>query len=237
MRAPIIPESGPKRKLLDAAEQLFAEKGFEAVSVRDITKLANANVAAVNYHFGSREGLLTMVMTRYLAPVNEERMALLDEAERRAGGKALSVEEIIIAMSRPLINQVMRSEMSEQVFCKLLARVISEQNDDLSFAVETHLRSAAHRFYDALEKALPDVSREEIAWRLHFTHGAVVKLLYHQEMFKRVAEIPDATLEESFQRFIRYAVAGMCQQPASAPVKEAAPAKMEKVTPQGSFDF
>ncbi|MFT4176815.1 MAG: TetR family transcriptional regulator [Luteolibacter sp.] len=234
MRAPIIPETGPKRKLLDAAEQLFAEKGFEAVSVRDITKLANANVAAVNYHFGSREGLLTMVVTRYLAPINEERMALMDEAERKAGGKPIPVEEIIVAMSRPLINQVTRAEMSEQLFCKLLARVISEQSDNLSYAVETHLRSAAHRFYDALEKALPDLTREEIAWRLHFTHGAMVKLLYHQEMFKRVADIPDSTLEESFQRFVRFAVAGMCQ---SSLDKDAAPRKSGKASPQASFDF
>ena len=74
MRETTIPESGSKRKLLETAEQLFADKGFEAVSVRDITQLAKTNVAAVNYHFGSRDSLLGMVMMRYMQPVTEERL-------------------------------------------------------------------------------------------------------------------------------------------------------------------
>ena len=72
-------ESGAKQKLRIAAEQLFAEKGFEAVSVRDITQRSKSNVAAVNYHFGSRDGLVASVLERCVAPVNAERIARLDK--------------------------------------------------------------------------------------------------------------------------------------------------------------
>ncbi|MEO8616967.1 MAG: helix-turn-helix domain-containing protein, partial [Luteolibacter sp.] len=65
MRELTIPESGPKRTLLNAAEQLFATKGFESVSVRDVTQSVKMNVAAVNYHFGSREQMLSLVILRY----------------------------------------------------------------------------------------------------------------------------------------------------------------------------
>ena len=92
MRDFTIPESGAKRKLLDAAELLFAEKGFEAVSVRDITQLAKTNIAAVNYHFGSRDHLLTLVMMRYMTPVTEERLVRLDFVE----GNDLVVEVRVV---------------------------------------------------------------------------------------------------------------------------------------------
>ena len=100
MRAVTIPESGSKRKLLDAAEQLFADKGFEAVSVRDITQLAKTNVAAVNYHFGSRDSLLSLVMMRYMLPVTEERIARLEAIERKWSGKTAPLEEIIDALEK-----------------------------------------------------------------------------------------------------------------------------------------
>ena len=82
MNQTIVPTGGPKLRLVEAAEKLFAENGFEAVSVRDITKEAGANVAAVNYHFGSRDGLVVAVMSRYLTPVNQERLTRLEKAEK-----------------------------------------------------------------------------------------------------------------------------------------------------------
>src|SRR5690606_14469470 len=105
-----------KQRLIDAAEALFADEGFDRVSVRDITTKAAANVAAVNYHFGSREGLVAVVMARYINPVNEERLARLEALERRAGNKALAVEEILEAFIRPFATQVRRSELSEKLF-------------------------------------------------------------------------------------------------------------------------
>ena len=230
MRNPAIPETGPKRKLLDAAEQLFADKGFDAVSVRDITKLAGANVAAVNYHFGSREGLLTLVMTRYLTPVNQQRLEMLDAAEKRANGNPVPVEELLEAMCRPLISQVTQSHLSEKVYCKLLGRVMSAQDRDLSLAMEEQMRPCAHRLHAALEKTFPDVPREEMVWRLHFVHGAMVHLLHNQAMFRRLGKIEEEPLEVSFQRFLKFAVAGMCQ---NQPRAE----ESKKSSPQSSFNF
>ena len=81
------------------------------MSVRDITQLAKTNVAAVNYHFGSREGLMTLVMLRYMVPVKEERLLRLAEVERRMSGGAAPLEAIIGALVRPLVSQVRKSEM------------------------------------------------------------------------------------------------------------------------------
>src|SRR4029453_9767910 len=84
-----------KTRILDAAELLFMEHGFEATSLRQLTAAASVNLAAVNYPFGSKEELFEAVPTRRLDPMNQERIALLDRRESEAGGKPLSCEKIL----------------------------------------------------------------------------------------------------------------------------------------------
>src|SRR5215212_6074389 len=91
-------EPDPKLRILEAAEALFVEHGFEATSLRQLTAAASVNLAAVNYHFGSKEELFQAVLTRRLDPMNQERIELLGKVERDAAGKAASCEKILFAM-------------------------------------------------------------------------------------------------------------------------------------------
>jgi AcrR family transcriptional regulator len=208
MREVIIPETGPKRKLVEAAEKLFAEKGFEAVSVRDITQLAKTNVAAVNYHFGSREGLLNLVILRYATPVNEERLARLDSAERKWLGKGLPIEEIIDAFVRPLLGQVRKSSLPERSFYQLLGRIFAESGDGLVGDIEERFRHANDRFLRAFGKALPSLAEDELLARNHFMGGSVIHLLtHHHFLVNSSSGMP--TLEASLIRLIRFAASGM----------------------------
>src|SRR5438477_10086046 len=93
-----------KERILDAAESLFMEHGFEATTLRSITAAAAVNLAAVNYHFGSKEELFQAVLTRRLDPMNAERMALLDQYERDQEGEELSCEKILAAMFIPALR-------------------------------------------------------------------------------------------------------------------------------------
>lgn len=228
MREVTIPESGPKRKLLDAAEQLFAEKGFEAVSVRDITQLVKMNVAAVNYHFGSREGLLTLVILRYATPVNEERLARLESAERKWAGKGLPVEEIIDAFVRPLLGQVRKTGLSERLFYKLLGRIFAESGDGLSPVIEEQFHHSSDRFARAFGKALPSVASEELVARIHFMTGGVIHMLTHQDLLGNGSgSVP--TMDATLGRLIRFATAGLRE----GTETEA----LVKKGPQAMFDF
>ncbi|MGL5019165.1 MAG: TetR/AcrR family transcriptional regulator [Luteolibacter sp.] len=231
MRDLNFPESGSKRKLLDAAEQLFAEKGFEAVSVRDITQLAKTNVASVNYHFGSRENLLTMVMTRYMTPVNEERMARLDALERKWAGKSVPLEEIIDALVRPLVGQVRKSELSERLFYKLMGRTFAQQGDGLPPQIEEQLRMVVQRFTRAFTKALPTVNADDLTWRVHFMVGGMIHMLTHQDILHRLSNGASGTpsMDAIVSRFIRFSAAGM---------REGLEAEMPAAKgPQVMFDF
>lgn len=163
-----------KSRLLDATEHWISEKGFDSVSVRDITGLAKANVAAVNYHFGSREGLLAAVLNHRMKPLMEMRAANL-EALREEDG----VREILQAWSRPLVAMFASSGMSELAYCRVMGRAM----DVLASNIFTEA-SAANRLVDAtllhcMEQRLPTMSQSEISWRLHFATGALIHLLVH----------------------------------------------------------
>ena len=231
MREIKFPQSESKLRLLEAAEQLFAERGFETVSVRDVTQLAKANVAAVNYHFESREGMVALVVSRYLIPVNEERLARLEALERKWSGKAAPLEEIIDAFVRPVVGLVRKSELSQSLFGKLVGRIFAMQGEGLPPAVEEQMKTLIERFIRALGKALPTVSQEELVWRMHFLVGSIIHMLMNQEMLQRLSggASGNPTMEVTLGRFIRFAAAGL---------REGVELEPEaKKGPQATFDF
>jgi AcrR family transcriptional regulator len=226
-----VPESGAKLRLVEAAEELFAERGFEAVSVRDITKRAGMNIASINYHFGSRDGLVAGVMIRYITPINDERLARIEALERRWSGKSVPLEEILDAFVRPLATQVRKSELSERLFLKLVGRMFGEQAAAMPPGVEEQFKQVVARFVKALSKALPELAVDEILWRMHFVVGAMVHSMAQDEVLQRISQgaSGNPTIEATLSRFTRFAVAGLRNG-----ISEEVTAKP---SPQATFNF
>ncbi|MEI8039113.1 MAG: TetR family transcriptional regulator [Verrucomicrobiota bacterium] len=231
MREIQLPLSEAKQRLLDAAEPLLAERGFEAVSVRDITQLAKANVAAINYHFGTREGLIGWVVVRHLQPLNDERLARLESLERKGGtAKAAPVEEILDAWARPVVGLVRKSSLSERQCCKLLGRLLALSGEGFSQAMADHRRAVNDRFLRALTKSLPSVAPEELGWRMHWVTGGLIHLLLYQELPVTGGAAGAPSLEAVLGRFIRFAAAGLREGVELEPTAA-------KKGPQATFDF
>jgi len=230
---PKAKRSDARQRVLEAAEELFAKHGFESVSIRDITNQCGANVAAINYHFGGRDKLVTEVMLRYIEPINDERLARLDVLRQKWGAKAMPVEELIDAFVRPLVTRVKKSELSERLFYKLCGRVFSEHIDALPPEVEARFTPVLNRFYKAFATSLPELEKEELVWRFHFMVGGMIYLMSHQDMLQRMThgDSGNPSMEASLGRFIRFAAAGFKEGvPAYAAEKKAS-------TPQAFFDF
>ena len=231
MREIKSPQSEPKCRLLNAAEQLFAERGFDAVSLRDVTQLGKINIAAVNYHFGSRDGLIAWVVTRYATPIHEERILRLDLLERKWSGKVVPIEELLDAFVRPLVGIASRSDLSERLLYQLLGRIFALRVEDLPSAVADQAMNSSDRFMRAFSKSLPTVSQEEQAWRIHFMVGAMIHMLMNQEMLHRMTNGSSGspTMETTVSRFIRFTAAGM---------REGLELELaEEKGPQALFDF
>lgn len=163
-----------KERILDVAERLFADHGFAATSLRAITKAAGVNLAAVHYHFGSKEGLFQAVFARRLAPINAERLALLDAAEARAADRALNPEEILEAFLVPAIRRL-RTE-GGPCFLRLAGRIYTEPGEHWK-PVAAQFDEVKTRFVEALGEALPHLSRNDLFWRMHFVVGVLCHTL------------------------------------------------------------
>lgn len=200
--------TGTKEALIEASVVLFAEKGFDVVSVRDITGAAGANVASVKYHFGSRENLIDAVVARLVTPVNEERIRRIDQLEN--SGAAISVRSLIEALFKPLLSQIKESPVSEQLFCKLMGRVVGERPYEFPAVIMDQFREIAERFIPGFMKAVPGLSREDALWKIHFSFGVLSSTLMHGDLLKQISEsaIGDENLETTFTRIIDYCEGG-----------------------------
>jgi AcrR family transcriptional regulator len=234
MNQAIVPSSGPKLKLVESAEKLFAEKGFDLVSVRDVTQAAGSNAAAVHYYFGSRDGLVALVMCRYMTPVNEERLARLEAAERNRGSRPVPLEEVLDAYVRPLITQINKSEMSERLFCVLIGRIFGSQGHAMPPDMEAQRGVLIERFTEVLGKSLLGLTPEELAWRLHFTVGAMIHMLTHGEELQRLTQgaAGTPTMDVTLARFLRFAAAGLREG-----VEVEVAMEEERDSPQAMFNF
>lgn len=166
---PPDPEVSTGDKLLDAAESLFAERGFHQASLRAITTAAGANIAAVNYHFGSKTGLVTQLLERRGIPLSEHRNQLLAEAIEEAKPGAPSVRAILTAFVRPVISL----QVEHPHFPALIARLELEGLQPVVGEVFQRIfRDNIQRFVGALTLSCPDIPPEVLSCRLLFTVGA-----------------------------------------------------------------
>ncbi|QID16723.1 TetR/AcrR family transcriptional regulator [Nitrogeniibacter mangrovi] len=168
-------KQGPetRARILDAAESLFTTHGFEATSMRMITGQANVNLAAVNYHFGSKDALIQEVFRRRLTDLNRRRLAALEMAERAAEGKPLKPSRIVEAFFGVSLDMAADTEGGGATFMRLLGRTYTEPNAFVRQFLAEEYAEVVDRFMGALYDALPDVPREEILWRFHFMMGAM----------------------------------------------------------------
>ena len=165
-----------KSRILDAAETLFIDCGYEAMSLRQITSRAEVNLAAVNYHFGSKETLIHSVLSRRLDRLNQERLKLLDRFDAMLGAR-LTCEHVLGAMFIPALRLSRDSQEGGKAFLRLLGRAYTDPSAFIRDFLNAHYESVAMRFFDAFQRALPHLPREELGWRLHFAIGALSGVL------------------------------------------------------------
>jgi AcrR family transcriptional regulator len=197
-----------KERLLDTAEQLFAEEGIARTSLRAITLAAGVNVAAIHYHFGSKEALLQGVFARRLAPVNRERLARLEAIEEDTSEQRLPLERVLEAFLAPVLALLGDPEAAR--LAVLFGRLYTEPEDLVVNLLREQFREVADRFTAALRRALPDLSESEVVWRLHCAIGAVGHVLSsaHQPEVAREFGLPRSDDATMLRRLTAFCAAG-----------------------------
>ena len=198
-----------RERLLDAAESLFAERGFEGTSMRAITKAAGTSVSAANYHFGSKEKLLHETLRRATAPANEQRIALLDRYQAEAGDTPLPLERVLDAFLRPVIEW--RTREGVEGARQISARLFSDPPELIQSIKVEIFGPMSRRFLDALELALPDHPPADVELAYQFLIAIMVYVISGQldssSWAARHAEGIDE--EDLLRHMIQFSAAGL----------------------------
>ena len=219
----VKPPHETRTRILDAAEELFMQHGFESTSMRLLTAKAEANLAAVNYHFGSKDALIEAVFRRRLDPMNTGRIAELDRLEKDAGGRALSPEAIIRAFVGASLRMIEDSKCGGRNFIRLLGRTYTDPQKHIRSLIGQLYAPAMARFKTAFERALPQMPGDELVWRMHFMFGTLAYTLAATDTVQLIAGCKpedryDARLLEA--RLTAFLAAGLL-----APIHNAADVK------------
>jgi AcrR family transcriptional regulator len=222
MTAPI----DTRERLLAAAEQHFAEHGYDGASLREITAQARANLAAVHYHFGSKEDLFLAVLSRRVEPVNRERLELLDRAEAQAAGRPVPVEELVEILVAPLLRRGLEPGHGGACFLKLFGRVQSESETLWKRIVGGPMRAVRERMDAALRRALPELSDAELVLRMHFAIGTVKSVAGDQHRLRAMSggRCDPEDIEGTIRELVRFLAAAL-QAPSGRSARRARSAK------------
>lgn len=218
-----MPAKDTKTTILDAAERLFAERGFDAVPMRMLVAHAEVNLAAVHYHFGSKQALVQAVIARRLRPINTERLALLDIEEAKARKRPVQLRNVLECFLSPVFR-LRQDPIKGPMFMQLVGRVLGERNEKLRRFMVTELAEVVRRFSAALQRALPDLPKEEVLWRGHFMVGAMAHTLCNPDFLKQFSGglVDKIDYEVTLRRLVAFAGAGFKAKPAELekPVKQ-----------------
>lgn len=165
-------------RILDAAEALFSERGFAETSLRTITSTANVNLAAVNYHFGSKKALIHAVFARYMDPLSD---ALYDEFKRAEHDKTtLDIQALLVLITRSVYRVHGHSVRRVTAFMRLLGLAYTQSQGHLRDYLSERYGAVFRRFVSYLRPACPDLSDDDLFWNTHFALGAAIFTLSNQ---------------------------------------------------------
>ena len=195
-----------RERILDVAERLFADSGFVATSLRDITAEARVNLAAVNYHFGTKEALLGAILDRRFKPINDRRIALLDELEAAAGARGAAIEQIVTAFVGPPFQSAIAMGDHRRQLLKLLGQIHSQANQDIRKLFLCQFNEVRIRFTASFQRALPDIDPDEVAVRVMYVVGAMTSIMSWDE---QPGQPPSQSPDRLLQSLVDFATAGM----------------------------
>jgi AcrR family transcriptional regulator len=200
-----------KERILSAAESLFAQFGFSGTSLRQVTSQADVNIAAVNYHFGSKENLINEVFRRRLDELSEKRLAALRDALERSALKPApeQLDALLAAFIEPALSLTL-DRQGGSAFVRVLARAYAEKNERLRKFLSDNYGHVLRQFSKAIGACVPELGKEELYWRLDFIAGALTYAMADFGLIRRPPTMSEkAHCQRAAEALIRFASAGL----------------------------
>ncbi|MEB3341093.1 TetR/AcrR family transcriptional regulator [Okeania sp.] len=193
-----------KERIINAAEKLFASLGFAGTSLRGIVREADVNLAAIHYHFGSKEELFSAVVQRVVQPIMEEKLRLLTILEE--SDKLPSVAEILTAFVTPSLQMLKQPSAECRIHAQFIARCRTEPYQVQKLA-EPEFRIVQQRFLYVLTKVLSNQSPAELKWKLDLVVAMLVRTMNqmeHSEILSEDSSVKDKDIDKLVQRLVTF---------------------------------
>jgi len=201
-----VPHFSTKQRILDSAESLFARHGFAGASLRQVTASANVNLAAVNYHFGSKENLINEVFRRRLDALNEDRLKALETVLAQPKH---DLEGVLAAFIRPALA-ISTDPNGGSGFVRVLARAYAEHNERLRKFLHDNYGHVLKQFVAAFMQLLPQLDKQELYWRLDIISGALTYAMADFGVIKRPSGMSEQKHRDlAAEHLIKFAAAGL----------------------------
>jgi AcrR family transcriptional regulator len=196
-------------RLLDAAEQLFSEHGFDGASVRDIAATAGCNIAAVNYYFGSKDKLYTEVWRRQLVQMRDARLQAIGQVMSENNGKP-SLEDLLKSFANAFIGPFVDESRSRWLM-RLMAREMVDQHVHVNVFVEEVIKPTMSALGGALLKVCPGVEESKIPLLIFFLAGQLIHIVHIKTWYEQseMAQLPAFDLTDAVDNVVKFSAAGI----------------------------
>ncbi len=200
---------GVRDRLLDAAEELFCEHGFEGASIRDIAAAAKCNIASVNYYFGGKEKLYEEVWRRHLITMRDARIASIDNVMSQEKGKP-QLEILLRSFAEAFIGPLV-DESRVRRLSKLWAREMIDQHLPANMFMDDIITPTLTAMGTALVKACPDLEEPKVPFVVFSVVGQLIHVIRIKAMFEQDDDtgLPIFNLAEAIDHIVKFSAAGI----------------------------
>ncbi len=181
------PETSAKDRILDAAEKMFAEAGFDGTSLRDIVREAGVNLAMVYYYFESKAGLIATVIERRLGPLRREHLERLQQLAAAASNRALPLRQTLEALLLPPLRLAGARDAQSRAVTRLVGRIVNEPNPQFQEVLRAQHEPVRSAFLQAFRRARPDLPPADLQWRFEFLLGALASILCNPRKIEKMS--------------------------------------------------
>lgn len=182
-RMPKKAADNTRERILKAAERIYAASGFHGMSLRDVTVLAGVNLAAVNYHFGSKDKLIVALADRRLTPINTDRLARLDRLREKHGREPIPVRELVGALIDPMFKALRQGKNNRAIMVRLVAQMLIDDPRRFAHIHKTFYKPVLDRYHDELQRTIPQLNSHQVNARFFCAFATVLGLrLMHESM-------------------------------------------------------
>lgn len=200
-------------QIVEAAERIFAEKGFRAMTLRAVTNAAHVNLAAVNYHFGSKANLMRAVIERRVNPINKARIEQLDTYIIENSPKTVPLEQIFEALFRPFFDHAMSKKGPDRAFIQMVGRAMTEPADFMRDMHKEFFAELSKRFLRELKRSCPHLSERDLQIRFFLSVNTMLGTITEQARLENISggKLRGGDLDKVCDALTAFVVAGFRQ--------------------------